>query len=282
MRKIKIVMTFSLILLIIVIGCNKKDGSSASIRDREVSADPESDFIVVAIDGGIGVEITRYVGDKVEVIIPPTFRNLPVTNIGVGAFENKNIYSVKIPNGVYNIGERAFSDNKLTSITIPNSVITIGERAFRNNQLTSVTISNNVTRIADGVFNNNKLTSVIIPNGVTHIDRNAFATNQLSSVDISPNVTNIGGGAFIGNELTSINIPNSVTSIGGYAFAVNPIISVSIGADVAINDDIIGYAEESGTLRSSGFRSFYINNSRAAGTYTRSNGDSTIWSSFTR
>jgi hypothetical protein len=41
----------------------------------------ESDFTVKVVDGGKGVEITGYKGDRFDVRIPPRIQNLPVIAI---------------------------------------------------------------------------------------------------------------------------------------------------------------------------------------------------------
>ncbi|MEP5617510.1 MAG: leucine-rich repeat protein, partial [Flavobacteriaceae bacterium] len=153
----------------------------------------------------------------------------------VSAIDNINTGAVTIPGtvdyfGSYtvtSIGDNAFEENQLTSITIPDGVTSIGDNAFRGNQLTSVTIPDGVTTIEDGVFNNNQLTSVTIPDGVTSIGDRAFFRNELTSVTIPDGVTSIGDNAFEENQLTSITIPDGVTSIGDYAFWSNPITEVT-------------------------------------------------------
>jgi len=138
---------------------------------------PESDFRAVPIDGGRAVRIVEYLGDNWTVRIPPRIRDLPVTHIGVNAFQRRNLISVTIPNTVTHIERAAFLGNQLTSITIPNSVIYIGgsaqyvsgrgviaEGAFGDNQLASVTIGNSVILIGGGAFRGNRLSSVTIPN----------------------------------------------------------------------------------------------------------------------
>jgi len=59
---------------------------------------PESDFEVSPLDGGKSVAITKYVGSKREVQIPPTIQGFPVTHIGKSAFVNSIILTtVTIP-----------------------------------------------------------------------------------------------------------------------------------------------------------------------------------------
>jgi len=58
-----------------------------------------------------GVIITKYIGAKKEVRIPPSIQNNPVTGIGRAAFaHNKNITRVIIPDRVTNIWYAAFWD----------------------------------------------------------------------------------------------------------------------------------------------------------------------------
>jgi hypothetical protein len=161
-----------------VVACsNKKDGGSASGGKPAQKADPESDFRAKPTYDGKGVEITEYRGDKWEVSIPPQIQGLPVTEIGfydggvmrgfIGAFQEKNLIRVTIPNSVTSIGRLAFMSNNLISVTIPNSVTFIGNNAVAGNNLTSVTIPNSVTEIEIHAFYGNQLTSITIGAGVT-------------------------------------------------------------------------------------------------------------------
>ena len=115
-------------------------------------------------------------------------------------YNNSNVKSVIIENGVTSIGVGAFTRcRSLTSVTIPDSVRNIGSSAFYGcTSLTSVTIPDSVTSIGYNAFYDcRSLTSVIIPDSVTSIGEYAFY-NCVS--------------------LTSVTIPNCVTSIGEYTF----------------------------------------------------------------
>ncbi len=136
-----------------------------------------------------------------DIVIPATYNNLPVKEIGSSAFYNCNsLTSVRIPDSVTTIGYGAFSScDSLTSITIGDSVTSIGDAAFGGcSSLTSITIGDSVTTIGIYAFDGcSSLTSVIIPDSVT----------------------SIGGSAFYGcDSLISVTIPDSVTSIGELAF----------------------------------------------------------------
>jgi hypothetical protein len=81
------------------------------------------------------------------VIIPASYNNLPVTQIGSDAFKLAFfITSVTIPDSVTSIGAAAFNGcRELTSVTIGSGVKGIGMQAFANcGKLTSVTFQGTI------------------------------------------------------------------------------------------------------------------------------------------
>ena len=107
------------------------------------------------ITSATGAAITDY--DETcgtDVIIPSKIKGYPVTGIGIGSFEEKN----------------------LTSVVIPDSVTIIGASAFSDNQLTSVEFSNpsKLERIISGAFQKNNISTVSIPETVTYLSCQAF------------------------------------------------------------------------------------------------------------
>lgn len=79
------------------------------------------------------VTITEYdMFAQGDLVIPNEIEGLPVTSIGVSAFEGcGSLTSITTPDGVTIIGDWTFSYcRSLTSITIPDSVTSIGDRAF--------------------------------------------------------------------------------------------------------------------------------------------------------
>jgi len=181
-----------------------------------------SDFQVTITDDFEGVIITKYTGTVRAVTIPAAFEGIPLREIGEGAFSEKNITSVIIPNGVITIGNGAFSwCRSLTSVTIPASVTTIGDNAFTLcTSLTSITIPAGVTTIGDYAFNGcRSLTSVTIPAGVTTIGDGAFsACDALRTINLPASIEHIGASAFSRSGLTSINWPAKVTVINRHVF----------------------------------------------------------------
>lgn len=122
-----------------------------------------------------------------EIVIPYTYKKIPVTSIGDGAFQNySSLTEVVIPNSVTSIGFVAFNAcSRLTEIVIPNSVTSIGGHAFAFcSSLTKVVIPDSVTSIDWGAFCGcSSLTEVLIPNSVTSIGTQAFGyCSSLTSI----------------------------------------------------------------------------------------------------
>ncbi|MBP9761506.1 leucine-rich repeat domain-containing protein [Candidatus Saccharibacteria bacterium] len=169
-----------------------------------------------------------------DVDIPSTISGQPVTSIGNGAFANKSLVSVTIPNSVVSIGSSSFGQNLLSSITIPNSVTSLGVEAFSEMpSLTTATIGSGVLTIEDNMFFGSGLTSVAMLGAVTSIGNSAFYANSLTSISLPSTLVSIGQTAFFGNRLSSLSIPNSVTRIGSLSFAANDLSSLAIGSGLS-------------------------------------------------
>jgi len=156
------------------------------------------------------------------------------------------------------------------------SVTAIGDYAFQDKHLTNVVLPSSVTTIEWYAFSYNKLTSVSIPPSVTYIASDAFKNNQLTSITIPNSVTCIYESTFANNRLTSVTIPNSVTTIRSLAFAGNQLISVTIGKNVNLYGTSF-YGDDGHVYFSNGFEEAYNDNGKAAGTYTRLNASSDVW-----
>ena len=232
-------------------------------------------FVTLSESSGSGtVELTEYLGNGAEAIIPSTATHpvsgtvYRVVSIGVNAFKEKsNLTSVTIPDSVESIGQSAFfSCTGMSSITIPDSVTSMESSVFFYcTELSSITIPGSMATIADFMFYNcTGLTSVTIPDSVTSIEKYAFCgcrsltsvtipdsvtsienytffyCTKLTSVTIPDSVESIGKGAFEHCiELTSVTIPDSVESIDGYAFfECSSIERICFGSRVSS----IGYA----------------------------------------
>jgi len=187
------------------------------------------------------VRVTNYnTAGGTAVTIPDTVTHnsivYDVTSINDFAFEDKNLSSVTLPNGLINIGQSAFLINNLQTVTIPDSVITLSEGAFSNNNLTSVAIGSGVTTIGEFAFRFNNLTTITIPDNVVTIEALAFNSNSLTSVQLGNGVQTIGDGAFgFNGGLQSVTIPSNVTTIGSNAFQNSFLTSITLLATTPPN-----------------------------------------------
>ncbi len=175
-----------------------------------------------------------------SLVIPDTYKGLPVTSIDNSAFDGcTSLTSVTIPDSITSIGSQAFwGCSSLTSVTIGKGVTSIGSDAFfsRDNNLEvyisdigawlNISCGNAASRpnyygrlhILDE--NKIEITELIIPDIVTYIDRYAFYNcTSLTSITIPSSVTSIRDSAFWGcTSLTSVTTGENVTNIGNYAF----------------------------------------------------------------
>ena len=192
-----------------------------------------------------------------KVIIPPVLAGYDVWYINTGAFSNKNIESVILPETTTMIYDNAFKDNKITNLVIPDSVMNIAESAFENNGLTSLDLGEGVTFIGTHGFYNNDITTLVLPDSLMGYGYSVFESNKISKLTLGSVASTVGEGTFKNNEITSLVIPNSVAYIGNSTFENNKISSLSLGsglsyvADYAFRNNNIGsftYANPSTTF----------------------------------
>ena len=160
------------------------------------------------------VTITGYSGSGGAVTIPGEINNLPVTGIGMRAFEGCDLTSVTMGNSVTNIDPSAFVFCfSLTAITVDALNLwfsSVDGVLFDKTQTTLI------------AYPAGKPGGYAIPNSVTSIGGQAFyGCDGLTSIIIPNSVTKLGGEAFCDcTSLTSVTIGSSVTSIGGSAFSL--------------------------------------------------------------
>lgn len=116
--------------------------------------------------------------DGAEIIIPETYRDLPVTAISGFAFQNCDITAVTIPASITTIGTAAFTEcTELAEVTFEGSELeSLGDFAFGNcTSLTEIALPDGIPAIGSFTFSGcNYLTTVTIPASVTEIRDSAF------------------------------------------------------------------------------------------------------------
>ena len=156
-------------------------------REKPAPARRESaqsgDYTYAVNDDGKGVIITAYTGKGGDVVIPATINNLPVVEIGEGAFRGRSrdndaprpgddVVSVVVPAGVVKIGRGAFADcRKLTSVVLPDTVEEIREVAFRGSvNLHTANIPARIKLMGlNAFFRNGSLANLSIPASIREI-----------------------------------------------------------------------------------------------------------------
>lgn len=249
----------------------KANGREGVSRDSEwtesirFEREHESGLAFTLINGGTEYEVSNKGTATGDIVIPDTYRTLPVTSIGERAFFNKSdVTSVTFGKNVKNISQFAFANcSYITELTLPDGLETIGASAFASCRLlagelvipegirvipknafaycvslNSVVIGGSVETIEQNAFTDcSNLVSLFIPSSVKSIGEHAFAIcGKLESISIAEGVEEIGPYAMSGLPLlTSIDLPNSVKIIGeGAFFDCEKLSSVTIGDAVEV------------------------------------------------
>lgn len=217
------------------------------VCEYPVSPTPWIEYAVS--ENGESAKVVQFLGgiDQNRANISSTYQDLPVTEIGEGAFEGLDaLTTVVIPQTVTQIGVRAFfgcsmlsnlkmGENitaiggnafsgcaSLEELALPQTVAEIGEFAFSNcSGLRTVNLANSVQVISRGAFVGcTKLTAVTLGGNVTEIGESAFAhCTNLASVTIQDGVQKIGYAAFNNcRMLKSVVLPESVVELKELAF----------------------------------------------------------------
>lgn len=185
-------------------------------------------------------KIIGYKGTATDVVIPSGFS---ITTIGSFAFQNTNITSITLPEGITTIESYAFNDaSMLQSITLPSTLVSIGSGAFQNcTNLQSISIPGSVNKIESNTFEGCiNLKKATIGSGTTIIDYWAFYNCvRLSEITLPSTLQTLGSGAFRKcTGLESITIPGSINRISDYSFYdCEKLQSVTIGNGTSIISD---------------------------------------------
>ncbi len=176
--------------------------------------------------------------DIAEVVIPFTYKNLPVIEIADNAFQDKKrLQRVSIASNITSIGDRAFSGcDSLNMITLPYSVITIGNEVFSGcTNLQSIRLPNSVISIGKEIFSGcYRLETVALPSALKEIPERAFAgCENLRDLHLPNEIKNIGAWAFFNcRELRNIELPENVEKLEEGAFAESGIQHITLSESI--------------------------------------------------
>ena len=209
-----------------VVGANSDLFADSAWSEKiSFSREQESGLIFSMINSNTAYEVSGLGIAQGDIVIPDTYRGLPVTKIGDQAFYNKNtVLSVVIGKNVTEIGERAFANcSFLTSLTLPDSLKVIGKQAFQSCRVlaSQLIIPDSVTELGAQAFEYCRaLPSVTFGSGLTELGESAFnGCTALKEVIIPDNIVTIGSGAFSGcSALEKVSVGSGVVNIGTDAF----------------------------------------------------------------
>lgn len=164
------------------------------------------------------VEISNCEKSATSVEIPESIEGLPVTVIGLYAFQISKIESVTIPNSVKEIGHYAFNNcTGLKSVTIPDSVEKVGIRAFENcTSLEKVEFPDHIIEWNSKVFEGTPWISAQREKSPLVIVNGALLDGDKCKGDVklTSDIKYIASGAFQRNmDITSVVVPSSVTKL---------------------------------------------------------------------
>lgn len=205
---------------------------------------PDSTESLTFVKEGNAYTVTG-VGEETIVVIPAEHEGLPVTKIqgynGTGAFAQKAITSVIIPDSIIEIGQNTFYGcRQLAEVKFGanSNLARIGNNAFSAcSSLTEIIIPQGVTAIGDSAFNNCSVINFnvasentvyrtenghLIETGAQTLIRGANKSAVPESIKI------IGQAAFRRTMgITQLNIPKSVIKIGNYFIADSTITKIN-------------------------------------------------------
>ena len=224
-----------------------------TIYARYSSSSYLSDGLVYENNDEGNYSISAYNGTDGYVIIPETYKYLPITGVKGNVF-GKNVNYVQLPSGINRIEENAFVKSEWYQsypgdFVVYNNNILVG---YKGNAK-EVHIPSGITIVADGVFRNNlSMEKVYLPDGLTKIVNNMFnGCTQLKSITIGRNITTIGEKAFYGcSSLEDIEVePGSkLSDIAAHAFDGTKWIESQTDDCIVINNIFYKYCGNSTEL----------------------------------
>lgn len=245
------------------------ESSSAEASSSESGEEDyvSEDFEFVKWGDGLILKKARRV--KEEMVVPSSFKGLPVREIYQNAFlEKTKLQKITLPEGITHIGKQAFYGcTNLTEIALPSTLKEIGELSFALlPYLESLSLPEGLERIGDLAFyGDESLQSAALPsslkwmgssvflscakisyleeNGVKYLGNEenphllawklSLSDDPITSVSLHADTALIGASLFEGEEsLTRVSLPENVVSIGDSAFRDAPISSILIGGKV--------------------------------------------------
>lgn len=217
------------------------------------------DYDFTIDESGTGVKITRYKGDKTEVVVPETLGGKTVTTIGTGTFNNNQIKYISFNANIQNFEYKSFENcSSLEKIDIAgNTTATLiymfGGENLIPSTLKEINFVDGTNTYGKNIFDKLSSTRTFIVHIYSKLKTTPkdafFECNNISKLYFPEGITTISSRTVCGMEnLTYVNIPSTVQEIGMNTFINLPnlkylIIPSSVRyvdyAGIAATDSII-------------------------------------------
>lgn len=133
-----------------------------------------------------------FVGD--ELVVPATYKGLPVTEVGDYAFSYADARKIALPESVQRVGYQAFSRCSAKEIVLPQKMQSLGDAAFYYcMELQKINLPDGIDRVGDSAFSYCiSLREITIPDSVIEIGYEAFDhCSLLTRVTLGKNLERI-------------------------------------------------------------------------------------------
>ena len=193
-------------------------------------------------------------------IVPATYKGLPVTKIGDYALKNIQTKKIVLPDTVRNIGCQAFRDTTAEEIVLPQYAETLGNAAFYGcNSLKKITLPEGLKRIENNTFYAClSLREIVIPDSVVEIGYQAFDhCYTLTKITLGKNLESIEYAFLQCNRLLEVYnrsvLPvtaDGTSKFGGVARNAKNVYSIGVGHTnlTATEDGIWFYEDENAVI----------------------------------
>ncbi len=189
---------------------------------RFETEDYNSDGIVFDLNDNDTYSVAAYTGTDSFVIVPETYKNIPVTGVKSDVF-GSNVYDFSLPEDIDEIAENAFTRSGWYQSFAGDFVIYNDILIAYKGSAADVVVPSYVTMIANGAFRDNKtLKHVTLPTTINRIVRDLFnGCSSLETITIGSEVMSIEDSAFANCiSLREVDFSNaiSLTSVAYNAF----------------------------------------------------------------
>ena len=193
--------------------------------------------------------------DGGELIVPATYKGLPVTEVGEFAFSDLNAQKIVLPESVQRVGYQAFSYCAAKEIVLPQTMQFLGDAAFYFcSNLQKINLPEGIERVGDSAFYFcSSLREIVIPDSVIEIGYQAFDyCSCLTRITIGKNTERISGNFLQCNRLFEVYnrsvlpiVADGTYKFGGVAKKAKNVYEIGNGSsEIGITKNGIRYFED--------------------------------------